>query len=223
MDFLSVSLTAFGLGVFHALEPGHGKTLMAGSLVGSTRRWRDPLSLAVSTATGHAVGIILFVTISFFIAHELAVDELRHFIELSAGIIVVLCGASLFYNAFRLSKKEHGHHTCCSCACGKKSPSTKHLPLVGFLIGLVPCPSAMAVSLSATKIGSFGQAMFLSFLFAFGVAVTLSSIGIVITHSSYKIGAASQTLDRLKRFLPFISPVMVTALGVVMIIHSSAH
>ena len=34
-----LSLTAFSLGLLHALEPGHGKTLMAGTLVGSQRKW----------------------------------------------------------------------------------------------------------------------------------------------------------------------------------------
>jgi ABC-type nickel/cobalt efflux system permease component RcnA len=64
--FLSLSLSAFGLGLLHALEPGHGKSLMVGSLVASERKWRDPIVLASSTAFGHMLGILLLLLTDWF-------------------------------------------------------------------------------------------------------------------------------------------------------------
>jgi ABC-type nickel/cobalt efflux system permease component RcnA len=168
---------------------------------------------------------MLFVTISFFLAHEFAGEELRHIVELGAGLLVVCVGASLLYSALKRARSDQHSSQCCSCSCTEKQTSTlsKHVPVIGFLIGLVPCPSALAVSLSATKVGSLSQAIFLSLTFAFGVAVTLSTLGIIFTHSADRIEALVPRLERFKPYIPLISPIMVVLLGVVMIGHGVVH
>jgi ABC-type nickel/cobalt efflux system permease component RcnA len=141
-------------------------------------------------------------------------------VELCAGLIVSLCGIALFCRAVR-HRRGARHSDCCSC--NHAPPGNKHLPLIGFLIGLVPCPGAIAVSLYATKTDSFMQALLLSLLFALGVAVTLSGLGMLITHSSHKAGGYSGKLASFKHVLPFISPAMINTLGLIMIFHSSTH
>src|SRR5207245_4360713 len=58
-------LTAAALGAFHALEPGHGKTVVAAYLVGSRGTARHALILglvvpASHTAGGHVLGGVTF-------------------------------------------------------------------------------------------------------------------------------------------------------------------
>ena len=89
---LAISLTALGLGVIHALEPGHGKTLMAGILIGSKKKWMDPLVLACSTAAGHMVGMLLFTVLSFALVHDVASHELKIIIESLIGASILILG-----------------------------------------------------------------------------------------------------------------------------------
>jgi len=115
MEGITIGLTAFGLGVLHALEPGHGKTLMAGTLVGSKHRWLDPIMLAVSTAVGHAIGIVFFVIVSFWIAHEFAAEELRHTVELVSGMVVLSVGAILSFKTASAVLNKSTHKIGCAC------------------------------------------------------------------------------------------------------------
>ena len=50
-------LTASGLGIAHALAPGHGKTLMAAFLVGRRGRVRHAAGLGLSVAISHTLGV----------------------------------------------------------------------------------------------------------------------------------------------------------------------
>jgi ABC-type nickel/cobalt efflux system permease component RcnA len=51
-------LTAAGLGAWHAVTPGHGKTLMAAYLVGTRGRPRHAVGLGLSVALSHTIGIL---------------------------------------------------------------------------------------------------------------------------------------------------------------------
>ena len=222
-----LSLTAFSLGLLHALEPGHGKTLMAGTLVGSQRKWRDPISIGVATAGGHAIGILTFVSASFFVAHEVAAEEFRHQVELVMGGVVVVIALSLIVRIVRARRRKGTalgivHESCASCSCSAHQ-SKVPLSLVGFLIGIVPCPSAVAICLSATRAGSYWDAIFLSSLFALGVATTISILGVTITHSSGRVARYLIGSGRISRLMEIVSPVVILALGMLMMIHATSH
>jgi nickel/cobalt exporter len=227
MPIESLWFTAFFLGLLHALEPGHGKTLMAGTLVGSQRRWLDPIAIGISTAGGHAIGILVFVSASFFVAHEVTADAFRHQVELVMGCIVVTIALSLLVRVVRnrrSGKKTIGiaRDSCSSCGCSAHHNKVP-LSLVGFLIGIVPCPSAVAICLSATRAGSYSNAILLSGLFALGVATTISILGMTITHSSGRITNYLTGSGRISRLMELLSPIIVLTLGMLMILHASTH
>jgi ABC-type nickel/cobalt efflux system permease component RcnA len=220
-------LTAFSLGLLHALEPGHGKTLMAGTLVGSQRKWLDPISIGVSTAGGHAIGMLAFVSASFFRAHEVAAEKFRHHVELAMGCAVVLISLTLITRVVRAryqrgADRGTSHHSGSSCGC-RAHQNKVPLSVVGFLIGIVPCPSAVAICLSATKVGSYTSAILLSGLFALGVAMTISILGVTITHSSGRITQYLMGSEKLSRFMELLSPTIVLILGILMIFHAFGH
>jgi mannitol-specific phosphotransferase system IIBC component len=52
-------LLTFGLGVVHAVSPGHGKTLVVASLLGSQGSLNQVLILAVTVAVTHTAGVLL--------------------------------------------------------------------------------------------------------------------------------------------------------------------
>jgi ABC-type nickel/cobalt efflux system permease component RcnA len=222
----SLSLAAFSLGILHALEPGHGKMLMATTLVGTRRKWWDPLSIAISTAGGHALGLVAVVTASFFFAHDLASEEMRHTIELGAGVVITCVGVHLLIRAIRSLRKRaralpEDHIGSNSCRCS--SCHDHHLSLVGFLLGIVPCPSALAVCLSSAGVSSYGEALNLSLLFAFGVAVTIAAIGVAIAHSSGRVMNKAAESRKIAAVLQLLSPSTIVILGLFMIIHAGAN
>ena len=221
---LTLSVSAFGLGVLHALEPGHGKTLMVGSLIGSKRKWLDPLVLAGATAIGHMVGILLFTMISFFLVHEVAAPELKLYLEAVLGALI--CGIGCWGLCKEISAKRLGDDSCACCSVRSKGNHgtviTRRLSLVGLLVGLVPCPSALALAASTATLGSFSQAVSVAVIFAAGVAVSLLLIGAAITCSADRV-RAMPGVEKLARFSKLIAPVSLVLLGVMIVLHAGAH
>lgn len=229
--------TAVALGTVHALEPGHGKTAMAGALLGSTNKWRDPLRLAFATAFGHAFGVLLIACISFAAVHHFAAEQVQEYIGLVVGTILFLVGARTLIPLFKLSHRkspqeesslEAPHADACACCnhallgISNSKTKQKQLTMLGFLVGLVPCPSAIALALSAISVGSLTQASLLAICFGAGVAVTLGLVGVFLTHSSAKLSQFA-FFNWISRKNKIITPVIFVVLGASLIWHSAEH
>lgn len=56
---LTFLATSFGLGALHALEPGHGKSVVAAYMLGNRGRWHHAVLLGGTVAFTHTAGILV--------------------------------------------------------------------------------------------------------------------------------------------------------------------
>src|SRR5262245_870273 len=73
---VSALLIAATLGAFHALEPGHGKTVVAAYLVGSRGTARHALLLGLIVTASHTAGVYLLGAVTFFASQYVVPDRL---------------------------------------------------------------------------------------------------------------------------------------------------
>ena len=59
VSLLGLALIAFGLGAAHAIQPGHGKTLVAATVVAERGTWLRGALLAVITTLTHTGSVVL--------------------------------------------------------------------------------------------------------------------------------------------------------------------
>lgn len=70
--------TAFLLGMAHALEPGHRKTLVASCLIGIKGKPQDAVLLGITVTITHTI-VIFLLALAFGAAFPLPVDaQFRH-------------------------------------------------------------------------------------------------------------------------------------------------
>jgi len=221
-SFAAITVAAFVIGAAHALEPGHGKSAIMGALLGSKRPWRDPIYLGLATATGHTLGVLLFAYLTFFLAHLLAPDTMRLYIEGGIGTLLLMTGIFMFWSLWKKRDLSHNPSTCSCCSSKRAQSNNRILPGVGFLIGLVPCPSLMALSLSAVHADSFYSITLLAATFGLGVALTLASLGLVVTHMSGQLSRYS-VFNWLSSKGHFIGPAVFMVVGLVLLSHTFLH
>jgi nickel/cobalt exporter len=129
------------------------------------------------------------------------------------------------HSRMRYHEAEHEHDGLDAHSHGGRTHS--HLPpgadggrvtwrsllALGISGGLLPCPSALVVLLTAISIHRLGYGMLLILAFSVGLAGVLTAIGIVLVHAR---GLFSRLpLDSaLARVMPVLSAAVVTALGV---------
>jgi ABC-type nickel/cobalt efflux system permease component RcnA len=107
---LGAVLIAIGLGALHALEPGHGKTLLAVSLVGARATARQALVLASSLTVAHTAGVLVLGALVLFATRWIVPEAVYPWITLGSGIFVAVLGArSLAAEVRRRRPVAHVH------------------------------------------------------------------------------------------------------------------
>jgi nickel/cobalt transporter (NicO) family protein len=86
---------------------------------------------------------------------------------------------------------------------------------VGVAAGLLPCPSALVVLLSAIALHRVGFGLALIVAFSLGLAATITSIGLVAVLARRAFGRFSFD-GRLIRALPALSALAILGVGLVL-------
>ena len=93
-------LLACVLGAFHALAPGHGKTLMAAYVVGRRGGKREVLAIGSTVALAHTAGVVVLgVLIST--SEVLAPERAMKWLTALSGVLLIVVGAAILVRRLR--------------------------------------------------------------------------------------------------------------------------
>ncbi len=98
--------------------------------------------------------------------------------------------------------------------------SWKNLLALGISGGLLPCPSALVLMLSAISLGRVGYGLILTTAFSFGLAATLTSVGLIFLYLGKAFGGSKLGENRLVKTLPIFSALVIACLGAVICYNS---
>src|SRR5262249_27999436 len=88
-------LVALGLGAFHALEPGHGKTLVAAYLVGSRGTAWHAVLLGLTVTASHTVGVYALGGVALFASQYVVPEQLYPWLGFVSGVLIMGTGMVL--------------------------------------------------------------------------------------------------------------------------------
>ena len=100
---------AVGLGAFHALEPGHGKTVVAAYLVGSRGTAWHALMLGLIVTVTHTAGVYVLGAVTLFASHYVVPERLYPWLGVTSGLIIAGLGLSLFLRRYAGSDHPQSH------------------------------------------------------------------------------------------------------------------
>jgi ABC-type nickel/cobalt efflux system permease component RcnA len=173
-----------------------------------------------------ALGFVTF-GLSAFIVPE----QLYPWLTLVSGLLVVLVGASVLRQRLRSRKHHHGHghdhghehhhhpHDHHHAHEQDDALTSKGILGVGIAAGLLPCPSALVVLLSAIALHRIGLGLALIVAFSLGLAATITAIGLVAVFARRTFGRLS--LDGpLVRALPALSAALILTVGLVITVRA---
>jgi nickel/cobalt exporter len=225
---LSLLIAAFW-GAAHALTPGHGKAMVAAYLVGTKGTPRHAVLLGGTVTIAHTAGVFALGFVTLGLSAFIVPEQLYPWLTLVSGLLVVLVGASVLRQRLRSrARPAHGHHHHHDDDDGHvhghnhghghhhhdDALTSKGILGVGIAAGLLPCPSALVVLLSAIALHRIGLGLALIVAFSLGLAATITAIGLVAV-------VARQTFGRLAldgplvRSLPAVSAALILTVGLV--------
>ena len=184
----------FVLGMFHALEPGHGKTLILAYMTGGSMRF--------SGASQLISGLILVHFLLFsFLAFLLKTGNNSFPILGTIGPSFIIClGLYLFYRASKEVRHQH-YDDCDEPMHFHFNESKFSSPFVtGMVAGLIPCPSAVAVLLIASTKFSDDSATLYSSIMVYVLGIALTLVGIMVLFLLFKERFSDRLNSVNKRF-----------------------
>jgi ABC-type nickel/cobalt efflux system permease component RcnA len=225
--FLTI-LAAFGLGALHGLEPGHGKALLAFTLVGARATFAQAAILAGALTFAHTIAVLLLGALLFFAA-GFATESLFTWITLISGTAVAVIGARSLSAAVKRAMHDrehalghahhhhddhdHGHSHAIPGSAPLHFPSAVVAAMSG---GIAPCPAAIVVLLTALHLHRVGYGLFLIVIFSLGLAAILTGLGFAVVHGAAWLQRRSG-FAQLARVAPFVTASVISILGAILL------
>ena len=244
------AIAALGLalvfGMFHALTPGHGKTMVAAYLAGTRGSARHALILGGTVTVTHTAGVFALGIVTLSRSQFIVPDQLYPWLNLASGVMVVGIGAFAIRDRLRRwlraarpgaaaapAAHDHGHehahdhghdhahdhghdHGHGHSHAVPEELSMRSLVALGVSGGLLPCPSALVVLLSAIALHRLAFGLALIVAFSFGLASVISGIGLAVLYARKLFTRLPSDHGRVVQVLPVASAVIITALGVIL-------
>jgi nickel/cobalt transporter (NicO) family protein len=184
---LLLLLAAFGWGALHALSPGHGKTMVAGYLVGARGTPRHAVVLGLTVTATHTVAVFALGLVTLAASQYILPEQLYPWLGVLSGLLVVCIGFSVMRSRFRRWRAlrtpgAHGHHDHGHHHHHEGPVTMRSLIGLGVSGGIVPCPSALVVLIAAISQHRVGLGMVLILAFSLGLAATLTAIGLAVIY-----------------------------------------
>ena len=208
-------LVAMFWGAAHALTPGHGKAIVAGYLVGTRGKPRHAVLLGLIVTATHTAGVFALGLVTLLLSRFIVPERLYPWLTLASGVLVVAVGASVLVGRVRRARghQHHHHHHHDQPHEHEHDHGRGGLLGVGVAAGLLPCPSALVVLLSAIALHRVGFGLALIVAFSLGLAATVTAIGLLAVLARRAFGRLSLN-GRLVRALPAASAFLILAVGV---------
>lgn len=217
-------LAAFGLGALHGLEPGHGKALLAFTLVGSRATFKQALVLAAALTFAHTIAVVLLGLLLCF-ATGFATERLFTWITLLSGVAVAVIGARALASATshtfahllgHTHHHDHAHaHGHSHAIAGSEPLHFRNAVVAAMSGGIAPCPAAIVVLLTALHLHRVGYGLALIVIFSLGLAAVLGGLGLAVVHGAAWLGRR-QLFARITRIAPFVTAGVISVFGAVM-------
>jgi ABC-type nickel/cobalt efflux system permease component RcnA len=260
-------LVAFALGALHALEPGHGKTVVAAYLVGARGTALHAVLLGTIVTASHTAGVYLLGLVTLYASRYIVPERLYPWLGFASGLLIVALALSLFRRRRRelasgahepgmlghghghphvhAHADDHGHppgrghagHAHAHAHDHPRGPSGHghhhghghgpghhhHVPpdgrvtlgglvALGISGGIIPCPAALVVLLSAMALRRIGFGLLLIVAFSLGLALVLVAIGLLMVYARRLLERFRWEGGWLQR-LPLASSLAMAILG----------
>jgi nickel/cobalt exporter len=248
---LTAAFIAIGLGGLHALEPGHGKTIVAAYLVGSKGTARHAVLLGIIVTVSHTAGVFALGAITLYASRYIVPEQLYPWLGAFSGITIAALGCYMLLRRLTGTATDHSHAPGASHGhwmswkrrtreemeshpvriedATLKSVGLAQLLTLGITGGIIPCPAALIVLLSAFALHRIGLGFFLIVAFSVGLAAVLIGFGMLMVYARRFMTHIQIDGPLTQRWLPVASSAFITVLGLILAfqafssVHFDAH
>jgi len=211
---------AFLYGVFHALGPGHGKTIIVGYFLGRGGSVGRGLAMAGWISFSHIIGAIVIVGGAHFIlSHSLLTPvEENWWLRLASYGAIRAIGLFMLVRApagrGHMPTHAHGHDHAQDHA--QVARRRREQRLLAVAAGFLPCSGAVLILLFAFGNGMLMIGVLMTLTIAVGMGLTLAALGIASLLTHRHAIARFGNSDRAAAILALLGPILISLIGAIL-------
>ncbi len=212
-------VVAFLYGVFHALGPGHGKTVIVGYFLGRGGSIRLGLGMAAWIALSHVIGAIVVVgLVHVALVNMLATPvEENLWLRLASYGAILLIGLVMLGMALRDRHRAHVHaghgHDHTHHGHSHSLRGLREQKLLAVAAGFIPCSGAILILVFAFTNGILLMGVLMTLFIALGMGLTLAMLGIASVIAHHRVTARFAESRGFAIVLALAGPALITAIG----------
>jgi len=155
--------------------------------------------------------------VTLLLSRFIVPDQLYPWLTLVSGLLVVGVGTAVLWQRLGARRAHHHHHP--HDHDHHHHDERGGILGVGIAAGLLPCPSALVVLLSAIALHRIGFGFALIVAFSLGLAATITGIGLVAVLARRAFSRVSLE-GPVVRALPALSAVVILLVGVALTVRA---
>jgi ABC-type nickel/cobalt efflux system permease component RcnA len=205
LPWLILVVIALGLGAAHAIQPGHGKTLVAAVAIGPGARCYQPALVGLATTLAHTASVLLIAS-GLWYTGATRVGAVHQALTKVAGFAIAAAGT------WRVGRYLGGYEAHDREVLYQGAISNRGLIGLGLAGGMVPCWDAVGLLVLAAALGRLAAGVGLVVAFSAGMALVLAAVGSV----AWKVKSRALAGDRApswQRGLGLACGLLLTAIG----------
>jgi nickel/cobalt exporter len=169
-SWVLLGLIALALGSAHAIQPGHGKSLVTAIALGPHSRFYQPALLGLATTIAH-MGSVLCLALVLWLTGTTRVATLHQALTQIAGFAIAAAGV------WRIGRYLGGHGEHASEDIHVAQMNYVEILGLGLAGGMVPCWDAVGLLVLAAALGRLAEGVGLVLAFSAGMGLVLLAVG----------------------------------------------
>jgi ABC-type nickel/cobalt efflux system permease component RcnA len=206
---------------------------VAAYLVGTRGTLKHAAFLGLMVTFTHTIAVFFLGFVTLYLSRYVLPEKIYPVLGTASGLAIAWIGVSLFWKRLRAARGVaggHHHHPHDGAAfphdhgdghvhshVPEGEVSMASLVALGASGGLVPCPSALVLLLSAVALDRVALGLTLLVAFSAGLAVVLMAIGMTVVYAKHWIPDSGKAASHpVFRYLPVASAAVIVCAGVIM-------
>lgn len=231
---------AFLYGVFHALGPGHGKTVIVGYFLGRGGSIGRGMAMAGWIALSHVVGAIVIVLAVHIILSRSYVTPVEEVTWLRFVSYAAILAIGLFMLVAAIRNRgghahchhhghdhghghghdhdhdhDHGHDHAAVAKAGMIRRAEQRL--LAIAAGFIPCSGAILILVFAFTNGIVVMGVLMALAIAVGMGLTLAALGIASVVAHHQVASRIATGGAAAMALSLLGPALITVIGLLLL------